>query len=233
MNLNHIMVDLETFATGRDLSIVSIGACIFDPKVGRWPKEGDDLPEVDATFHQKIDLTAGPKEHVGQIDPATVEWWLKQSDEARAALIEGERVPLKTALETFSEWLWKAFSPAHLARYDTKVRLWANGPMFDENGLRDAFERCGLEFPIHFKSSRCCRTIFDLAIEAGWNYKAIGKNPLKHDALSDAIWQARGVCEMYNFMGLATGGSFEEANKPENRVESLEGLAKARLDVTR
>ena len=216
-SINFVMLDIETLGTGRNAAIMSIGACLFDPIAGRWPREEDPMSEVDATFYQKVDLSQGPQEHVGTIDASTVEWWLKQSREAQGSLVAGPRVAIQEALNLFSLWLSKTFARAHLSRYDTDVRLLSNGPTFDEDILRDAFARCKLKFPLHFKTSRCCRTIFDLACQAGWSPKAFGKNEKKHDALGDAIFQARGVCSMYAHLGL-TGPREEALVPPENEV---------------
>ena len=71
----HIMVDIETFGTGRDAAIASIGACEFDleGKIGR-------------TFSAVVDL--GASKSPGVLNAATVYWWLQQEEKAaRTALI--------------------------------------------------------------------------------------------------------------------------------------------------
>jgi len=71
----HIMIDLETMGTRPDAPIIAIGAVSFDV----------DTDWVWRTFYVNIDLqsavSAGAK-----IDPSTVMWWMKQSDEARRLL---------------------------------------------------------------------------------------------------------------------------------------------------
>lgn len=176
----HVMLDLETFGIGRDAAIVSIGACRFDPDTG----------ESSSRYHLKIDL-AGSK-HLGRLDPSTVEWWLKQSDAARAELLEGNRVELGQALADFKTWLLIQTKEAE-PTYRTALRLWSNGPTFDEVILADAYARYGMQVPWHFKASRCCRTILDVAKRFAPALKLPKPTGTKHNALVDAESQALGI----------------------------------------
>jgi len=192
--MNHIMLDLETFATSFTAGVVSVGACIFDRDKGIVP----DYDDTDLTFHERVDLELTPLDQFGDVDPATVAWWLRQEDEARMSLVEGEKHTLDEVLEKFRRWTWRHFA-GKAASYTTKTRLWSNGPTFDEVILRNAHARCGREFPIHHRASRCCRTIHDLATACGWKPPSV-ECTMKHDALADALWQANGVVGMYRHL---------------------------------
>lgn len=188
-----IMLDLETYGVSNDAAIASIGAVGF-----RVTVRGDNaalfeadspemLLETGQAFHARIDPVTSSSQ--GKVDIATVEWWLQQSDEARASLLEGHRISLGEALGRFSDWASKVRAE----------RIWSNGPTFDETILRSAYLRYGDQFPIHYRGSRCCRTMFEMATKvAQWNPGppndiAIISGTLKHNALHDAVRQARSV----------------------------------------
>jgi len=193
-NLTDIMLDIETFGTGNNAAIVSIGAVAFNAD-GDNAELFTNSPEVlergGLGFHGRVDLAATARAMRGNLDPETVEWWLTQSDAARQALLTGERKPLGTVLGGFSAWI------KSIAGRPRALRLWSNGPTFDETIVRAAYERYALELPLSFRGSRCCRTMFELAKMYGWDHKAaragVPDDVLKHDALGDAVFQARGL----------------------------------------
>jgi len=163
MSNNHeIMVDIETMGTNADAPILAIGAVKFNTYTGTIGEE----------FYERITL----KSNVGRpIDPDTVEWWLRQSKEAQAALTRNPRTDLKTALGKFTTFCRGAST------------IWSNGPTFDEAILRDAMEQLGMQFPLKFYTSRCVRTVRDLGERLG---APRSNNALAHDALEDARAQA-------------------------------------------
>ncbi|EKI8943299.1 3'-5' exoribonuclease, partial [Escherichia coli] len=73
---NHLSVDLETMGANTNAPIVVIGAVFFDPETG----------EIGPVFYIVISLTDAM--NTGAVpDGGTIEWWLKQSSEARAAIL--------------------------------------------------------------------------------------------------------------------------------------------------
>lgn len=166
--MNHVMLDLETLGVGDDAAIVSIGAVRFDlhsEKLG---------PE----FEAKIEFSPS----AGKIEPGTVKWWLEQPKEAQEALLSGERISLADAIRGFNSFL-KA-SPVE--------GFWSNGPTFDERLINQAASRCKKRLDYPFRASRCMRTYAMLGRDRGVSLSRI-QNPLQHDALQDAIYQARVV----------------------------------------
>ncbi|EFO2618384.1 exonuclease, partial [Escherichia coli] len=89
----HLMIDLETMGTNTNAPIVVIGAVFFDPQTG----------EIGPVFYIVISLTDAM--NTGAVpDGGTIKWWLKQSSEARAAILTGQ-VKLKDSLSRFREFI--------------------------------------------------------------------------------------------------------------------------------
>lgn len=179
-NMRHIMLDLETFSTRSDAAIVSIGAVLFDPNQGRVSGE---------TFYRVIDLSASTPEKAGHIDPATVLWWMRQDKAAQDALTKEPGLPLGEALQDFGNWLRTMGMDAS---NKSEWRLWANDPDFDVVILANAYQRYALPLPFSYRSSRSMRTLCELAREFDIDPRT-EPNPQKHNALQDAIYQARVV----------------------------------------
>lgn len=169
MPATHCMLDLETLGVSSDAHILSIGAVKFDL----------DAPpgELGTCLHIKVDSRPQPG---AVIDALTVVWWMGQSDAARAALVDGNRLPIGIALARLRDFL-----------ADVEC-LWSNGPTFDEVIARRAFQRYSLEFPVHFSGSRCFRTIRMIG-EARCSPLFYQPPEKAHDALEDAMAQARYV----------------------------------------
>ena len=197
MKFTDIMLDLETFGTSNDAAIVSIGAVGFnaDGENGSlFTNSPDLLVSGGQGFRRNVNLQDTPPDKRGVLDAGSVEFWLQQSDEARRMVVAGPRSPLGTALQDFAAWVTETGTGRH------DVRLWSNGPTFDEIILRAAFERYNLDLPISFRGSRCCRTMLENAETfGGYNRREAaraafsGGELVAHDALSDAVFQARGV----------------------------------------
>lgn len=158
------MLDLETFSTDAGGSILSIGACKFDPMV---------LGVTDK-FHVAIDPVSG--EDFGlKMSASTVMWWLDNArHDARQQLLSHKRIDLASALEGFALW----FGPHSLP-------TWGNGVRMDNAMLEAAYKVAGMECPWQFYDERCYRTVKNLAPQI--NLERVG---VHHDALDDAISQA-------------------------------------------
>lgn len=172
----HCMVDLETLATTSNAYIRSIGACFFDAS-GVRPMG----------FYESCD---GPPQPGAYIDPGTVEWWDRQSKEAKEALFNLRGHDLETILHAFRHWVDKERSRyAQNEDYsDVEVWMWGNGGDFDPVVLRNAYMRTGIECPWPWYTTRCFRTL-----KATHKNIPAPKNLVagpKHHALTDAIVQA-------------------------------------------
>jgi hypothetical protein len=165
------MIDLETWGTRPGSALRSIGAVMFDPAGG----------DIGAEFYVNVDRESCLKAGL-HIDPLTVEWWAKQSAEARQGLLVDPK-PLNDALHAFNVW-WEV---------NRGIRIWSHGANFDQPILDAAYHAGGAVIsPWKFWDSRCTRTVYDIAgIDAR---KALFlKGGVAHNALDDARVQARAV----------------------------------------
>jgi len=173
--MNDIMIDLETLSTRHDAAILSIGLCLFDITTGK----------IGQCFHEKIILEDSPL--FGHISTSTIEWWLKQPKSAQDNLLDGNKIYLALALNRLSAWIRNSHT------------VWSNGSSFDLVILRNAFARNQLNQPWKYYQERDTRTIVDIAERiTGINAaKSIEFDGIKHDALADAIHQAKYVSNAF------------------------------------
>jgi exodeoxyribonuclease VIII len=122
--------------------------------------------------------------HGLKMDASTVMWWMKQSDQARAAFNE-KGVSLSTALSDFMDWL------------DDKALVWGNGATFDNVILDNAYRATGLTKPWKYNADRCYRTLKALypQVPAG------ERSGTYHNALDDAKHQAMHASRILNLIG--------------------------------
>lgn len=175
--MTHIMLDLETLGTGPRAAIVAIGACEFDP-------HGTG---IGITFYRRVSL-ASAMAH-GDVDPDTLLWWMKQSDDARASTFGGESSRLDAALTEFN-----GFAP----RYTEG--LWGNGATFDNVVIRSGFKAVGLDPAWSFRADKCYRTVINLLPED--KRPPFVRAGTAHNALDDAITQALYLQRVYKALGL-------------------------------
>jgi len=175
------MVDLETLGTTPGSVILSIGAVVFDPVAQTI---GEDA------FYAVIDRDSCIAEGLA-VDPATVEWWSRQHPEAQAALLVDPR-PVRDVLAEFSAW-WRAQGGRN---------FWAHGPNFDETLLTAVYRAVAAAPPWKYWDCRCTRTIYAAANVAP--DRDAGRH---HNALDDAMAQARAVNAAYRVLGLCDAGA--------------------------
>lgn len=179
--MNHVMIDLETLSTRANACILTVGAIRFDlndsiPFDGRW----QDLPKDDV-FYRRVDLESCKRLGM-DINERTVEWWKKQSDDARFEAFGGDREDIESVLSSFGKWVGD----------DSKV--WSNGACFDIPILSEAYNAIHTPEPWKFWNVRDTRTIWDVA---GINRWSLPKGD-EHHALGDCYRQVWGVQEAYS-----------------------------------
>jgi hypothetical protein len=158
--MKNVMLDLETLGNGSRAVIISIGAVEFDPVAG-----------LGREFYSNV----SPESCVSaglEIDASTVMWWMKQSEEARAAF----KIPggaLAAVLQSFKSW------------FPAGAVVWGNGATFDNVILSNAYRAVGLKQPWHYADDRCYRTLKNLLPEV--RQSSVGT---AHNALDDAKFQA-------------------------------------------
>ncbi len=169
------MIDLETLGTRADSVIISIGAVKFDP-------DSDALDNDGFYASVSIDSNTEAGRHIGE---DTLLWWMGQSPAAQAVFREA-KIVLGVALDELQ---------AFFDRPDYQV--WSNGADFDIPMLAHAYHTHGLNAPWKFFNTNCFRTMKKLPFAKN---AAKVENVLKHNALTDAVTQARQLQEYYKEM---------------------------------
>lgn len=195
----NLMIDFETLGLSENAVLLSLGAVVFDPATGTL---GDQ-------FHSHIDPRL---QHGREIDPSTVLWWLKQDDAARSKItdalkftdmiesgevdaLEGEAVeevfenaahPIHHVARAFVNWVEHMEGP---------VEVWSNGAV-DHAWLESMMKYSGLKNPIKFWNQRDYRTLKALYPDVTAEFSGV-----KHNALDDAIHQAKHAMAILNVHG--------------------------------
>lgn len=168
---NHVMLDLETLGLNQQAVIISIGMVLFN--------ENDILD----TFYTEVDKDSQPQRTQ---DPACIEWWHKQSDEAKAVLTSKNSVHPLVAIDRINDFL------ANNNVDITTLKVWGNGSDFDNIILSDFFDDYHA-IGWHFKNNRCFRTIKSL-----FEVDKPDRMGVYHNALDDAIHQVQHLQKILN-----------------------------------
>ena len=172
----HIMVDIETMGNESNSAIVSIGAVEFNMQTGETGKEF----YVNVLLKSCMDIGL-------KLNADTVMWWLKQSDEARKSLTEGESKNLIQALHEFSSFIESCDGK--------KCQVWGNSARFDLGILSDAYNKIGVKIPWDFRNERCVRTLVSFLPEIKNMTKFHG---VAHNAVADCHFQIKYCSETWN-----------------------------------
>jgi len=168
-----IMLDLETFGTGQNALVVSIGAVLFDRSTATLG------PGFYANLNLQQMIDAGFR-----IDASTLEFWLKQGDAARDKLFTNP-LDVFTTLMGFAQFV----TDDNEGGVCRETRVWGNGSRFDNALLGNVYQRLGLVEPWGFFNDRCYRTFKN---ENDPEKRLLPNNVgTAHNALDDAIFQAR------------------------------------------
>jgi len=186
--MRHVMLDLETWGTTPGSALRSIGAVSFE----FGGAVGD-------SFYRNIDEQSCLDRGL-TVDPQTNAWWLRQPEQARAALLDNQQPLLKVVVE-FHRWF--------LFEQDAQF-VWSQGGNFDEPLWAAAARACGERLPWKFWDARCTRTIYHAA---EFDPRSMKREGVHHNALDDALFQIACVQESYRRLSKkpnARGKSFDE-----------------------
>lgn len=178
---NQIMVDIEALDSNAETAaVVSIGAVKFDLSTC-------DLGD---TFYIEI-ADHGLKDQLGRgrtMSLDTMIWWMCQSDGAREALMPPSLVKIPTA---------RFNTPATLDKFREFVKgaagVWGNGVTYDNIALRSLYTTYKQSCPWHWSADRCYRTYKNVHGDRA----ALQREGTHHNALADAITQAKHLIAMY------------------------------------
>jgi hypothetical protein len=179
------MLDLETWGTASGCAIRSVGAVMFDPTSSALGEKY--YANIEDASCEAIGLRRSQ---------STVDWWEspKMRDAASVFLID--RRNIKEVLGEFSAFF----------RMNGAIRVWSQGANFDEPILSAVFVAAGVvnkdggpAVPWKFWDSRCTRTAYAMA---GLNYNREPRLGTAHNALDDAVHQAKLVQKAYRMLRL-------------------------------
>jgi len=181
-----IIYDFETLGTDPKNSVVlSVAALVYDEeRLLNNPYTFEEL--LSETKEIKFSVADQVKNHRMRIDPNTMAWWKKQSDEARRVLEPSlDDKPLSDIVEFFS-----GFNPGNMKKVYTR------GNTFDPIFLGEIYKRLKVPDPFKWWCIRDTRSMIDgLAFGSGISdkfvppeYKAIFiAHNAKHDIVIDVI----------------------------------------------
>lgn len=159
----NVMIDLETLGRSAGCSVMSIGAVEFSDKLGK---------EFYVSIDRQSCLDAGLFE-----DSETVDWWMKQSEEAKAVFYE-RKENLNAALIYFWDYL-DSLGPRE------NLRIWGFGAAFDNAIVIALYRIVNMPLPWNYNGDMCFRTL--KAILPAQKMQRVG---VYHNALDDAKTQA-------------------------------------------
>lgn len=169
------MVDIETVGTAHNSAILSIAAVRFDSLSRSNRIETLELLiDVDSCFQAGLSW-----------DEGTMKWWSKQSPEAQfKAFDQQPRLDLSSALDQLTQFI------------SNSSRLWCQGMNFDPVILESAYIATGKFLPWKYWQWRDSRTLMSMLQDLP------KKDGTAHDALYDAVWQAKIVQECIKRLGI-------------------------------
>lgn len=172
-----VMLDLETLGTRPGCAILSIGGVVFDRFSG----------ELGPEFYMVVNRKSCQKNGLFE-EQSTLDWWSRQSDEARKVLAEAETASngLGGALIQLTGYLQK------LGKRDLLV--WGCGSDFDIGILTHCYAVMKQPLPWMFWNSRCLRTLRDVAPPS---HEPVRKNGVAHSAIDDARNQAQEAIRIF------------------------------------
>jgi hypothetical protein len=166
--MKNVMIDIETLGTRPGDTILSIGAVKFTAEEGI-------TEEFYVTIDPETSKAAGLR-----AQKSTLEWWEKQSPEARAAAFKGG-MSLNVALTKLTMWMPPLDS----------VLVWGNGANFDNTLVAAAYRAMKMDVPWHYWNDRCYRTIANMFLKT--RVERVGTG---HHALDDAKTQTLRLLKM-------------------------------------
>nr|WP_250808200.1 3'-5' exonuclease [Neorhizobium tomejilense] len=200
------MVDSETMGNEPGCGILVIGAVRFDPFMP-WPEEGQAIAARDQ-FKVRISKDSNLAYGLGESE-STMEFWKKQSDEAREEAFGGS-TDLKAALIMYREWLYDTFGSD--SQGAANVATYCHGEDFDKPIIQFAMTKLGIPSPFPYNRTRDTRSIYELA---GVQYKGT-----KHMVIEDCYGQCAALCRSHNILGFS-----RLANRLPGWLLPYEGLA--------
>ena len=178
----NVMIDLETLSTHKDAAIIEIGAVEFNKFTG----------EIGETFNVIIKPSDWCKND-RHVDGETIQWWFKQTNEARKRFVNPPSDVLCTdLLDALMKLKYFVFD-CDTIDDDKNVVVWGNGSSFDIAILESAYNYFQIDLPWKFWFVNDVRTIVGLKPSIKYKYKF---NGIKHSAVDDCKYQIKYLTEI-------------------------------------
>jgi len=187
-----IMIDLETLGTTADAAIVSIGAVRFDLDGGLVFDGSEASGGIADYFYTALHVDSQHR----HISTDTITWWMGQTVDAQSVFSDPKKCGLEPALMDLADWIKDGLFTA------VKPTVWSNGADFDLPMLAHAYKQVGLKLPWAPYAARCYRTYKNLPDARTIKVERTGQH---HNALDDAIYQARHLCAIHHTLFVSSG----------------------------
>ncbi len=173
--MRRVMLDLETLGSSANAAIIQIGACWFNV-------DGDIIEMFKRTIDFQSAIDSG-----GEVNGNSINWWLQQSEAARLSVVGDDLVsyPITQAMIDTNTFLEDA------------DEIWSHAT-FDFTILTETFRRLKIKLSFKYRCTRDIRTL--CALYTGTHPRP-AREGAHHDALDDAVYQAKYVAVMLKAMG--------------------------------
>lgn len=162
----HVSADLETLSLHPTAVVLSIGLAAFT-------LSGGIVKQAYWTLEQPTQ-----KAHGRHVDPRTLDWWQRQSKEAREVFLEPGKDTASVLLEV-AAW-FKALPDL--------AGVWGFGADFDIAILQSLYRDYGIPVPWPYKLNRCGRTVTAISPQ-----RRPQRGGTYHNAVDDAVYQAHSI----------------------------------------
>ena len=167
--MNRMMIDFETFAIAPNALPLSVGITVFNTEEGIIHEyyNNFNIDRLTKYFPNKFAIQTG-----------TIQWWMRQSEEARDRIFGAHAMPFDagTILANLAS-IWQQFNCQE---------LWANGSDFDGPILKNLLDVHEVPQFYPYNALRDARTVYKLFPTVVKSVPFVGA---AHDALADAKWQ--------------------------------------------
>lgn len=178
--MSEVMIDLETLGVENDSVILSIGAIEFCTNPFT----------ILQRYHWGLN-TKSQEDKGRKIYGSTVTWWLSQSKEAQDSLLLTQKISWQVE---------HVLAQLEIMCVQPVVKgVWGNGSMFDNALIGSLAKSFGQSNPLPYKKDRCYRTLKNLYPQV----ELPERNGIHHNALDDAIFQARHLSSIFAEIGVA------------------------------